>query len=45
MYLLYGVVLVLVPVLPHLYFDLFTGVLQIFIFVMLSMVFISLAME
>lgn len=45
MYLLYGVVPVLVPILPHMYFDLFAGVLQTFIFVMLSMVFISLAME
>lgn len=45
MYLLYSVVPVLVPVLPHIYFDLFAGVLQTFIFVMLSMVFISLAMD
>ncbi len=45
MYLLYSVVPALVPVIPHLYFDLFAGVLQTFIFVMLSMVFISLAME
>lgn len=34
-----------VPVIFHLYFDLFSGVLQTFIFVMLSMVFISMAMD
>lgn len=34
-----------VPVLIHLYFDVFAGVLQSFIFVMLTMVFVSLAME
>lgn len=45
MYLLYNVVPIAVPVVPHIYFDLFAGVLQTFIFVMLSMVFISLAME
>jgi F-type H+-transporting ATPase subunit a len=45
MYLLYSAVPVLIPVLPHIYFDLFAGILQTFIFVMLSMVFISLAMD
>ncbi|MDI6706409.1 MAG: F0F1 ATP synthase subunit A [Bacillota bacterium] len=45
MYLLYNVVPIAVPVVPHIYFDLFAGILQTFIFVMLSMVFISLAME
>ncbi len=34
-----------IPVVFHLYFDLFAGVLQTFIFVMLSMVFISMAMD
>lgn len=34
-----------VPVVFHMYFDLFAGVLQTFIFVMLSMVFVSLAMD
>ncbi|SCY87517.1 F0F1 ATP synthase subunit A [Alkaliphilus peptidifermentans] len=33
------------PVFFHLYFDLFSGVLHSFIFVMLSMVFISIAMD
>ncbi|MBM7615124.1 F0F1 ATP synthase subunit A [Alkaliphilus hydrothermalis] len=34
-----------IPIVFHLYFDLFSGVLQTFIFVMLSMVFISMAVE
>jgi F-type H+-transporting ATPase subunit a len=34
-----------IPVVLHLYFDVFAGVLQTFIFVMLSMVFISIAMD
>ncbi|ABR46576.1 ATP synthase F0, A subunit [Alkaliphilus metalliredigens QYMF] len=34
-----------IPVALHLYFDLFAGVLQTFIFVMLSMVFIAMAMD
>lgn len=34
-----------IPILAHLYFDIFSGLLQSFIFVMLSMVFISMAME
>lgn len=34
-----------VPVVFHMYFDLFAGVLQTFIFIMLSMVFVSLAMD
>lgn len=34
-----------IPVVLHLYFDVFAGVLQTFIFVMLTMVFVSLAME
>lgn len=34
-----------IPIVFHLYFDVFAGVLQSFIFVMLSMVFISIAMD
>ncbi|MCD5413506.1 MAG: F0F1 ATP synthase subunit A [Clostridiales bacterium] len=34
-----------VPFVFHMYFDLFAGVLQTFIFVMLSMVFVSIAMD
>lgn len=34
-----------IPIVAHLYFDIFSGLLQSFIFVMLSMVFISMAME
>ena len=34
-----------VPVVLHMYFDIFAGVLQSFIFVMLTMVFVSLAMD
>ena len=45
MYLVYQLIPFALPVLPHIYFDLFAGVLQTFIFVMLSMVFISLAMD
>ncbi len=35
----------LIPVPLHLYFDLFAGVLQAFIFVMLTMVFVGSATE
>ncbi len=42
--LLYSVLPVVVPVLPHFYFDLFAGILQAFIFVMLTMTFISRAL-
>lgn len=45
MYLLYQAIPIIIPILPHVYFDLFAGILQSFIFVMLSMVFISLAMD
>lgn len=45
MYLLYQVAPILVPVVPHMYFDLFSGIIQTFIFVMLTMVFISMAMD
>ena len=34
-----------IPVVLHLYFDVFAGVLQTFIFVMLTMVFVSIAMD
>lgn len=34
-----------VPAILHIYFDLFSGVLQSFIFTMLTMVFVSIAME
>jgi F-type H+-transporting ATPase subunit a len=34
-----------VPIPFHFYFDLFSGALQSFIFVMLTMVFISMAMD
>lgn len=43
--LLYSVLPIVVPVLPHIYFDVFSGLLQTFIFLMLSMVFISGAMD
>jgi F-type H+-transporting ATPase subunit a len=34
-----------VPIPFHFYFDMFSGALQSFIFVMLTMVFISMAMD
>lgn len=40
-----GAVALFVPVLPSLYFDIFSGLLQSFIFTMLTMVFITLALE
>lgn len=43
--LLYSVLPVLVPVLPHMYFDIFAGIIQTFIFVMLTMTFIARAMD
>ncbi len=43
--LLYGIFQLGIPVVLHAYFDLFAGLLQSFIFTMLSMVFISGAME
>lgn len=43
--LLYGVAPILVPVFPHVYFDLFSGVIQAFIFTMLTMVFVSMASD
>lgn len=41
---LIGIPLV-IPILGHMYFDVFSGLLQSFIFVMLSMVFIAMAMD
>ncbi len=43
--MIYGAFALFVPIVPHMYFDLFAGLLQSFIFVMLTMVFITLAME
>lgn len=43
--MVYSSVPVAVPVPLHLYFDIFVGLLQSFIFVMLTMVFVALAME
>jgi F-type H+-transporting ATPase subunit a len=45
MALLYSVTPVLIPVPLHLYFDVFSGVLQTFIFSMLTMTFIAMAMD
>jgi F-type H+-transporting ATPase subunit a len=45
MALIYSAAPIIAPILPHIYFDLFSGVLQTFIFVMLTMVFISMAMD
>lgn len=45
MYLIYQFAPFLIPILPHMYFDIFAGVIQTFIFVMLTMTYISLAME
>jgi F-type H+-transporting ATPase subunit a len=45
MALLYMFVPVLVPVIPHVYFDLFSGIIQAFIFTMLTMVFVSMAID
>lgn len=45
MSLIYSVTPLVIPVLPHVYFDVFSGLLQSFIFTMLSMVFISGAMD
>ncbi len=45
MYLIYQFAPILIPIVPHMYFDIFAGVIQTFIFVMLTMTYISLAME
>ncbi|ACB86398.1 F0F1 ATP synthase subunit A [Natranaerobius thermophilus] len=43
MALIYSFAPILIPVLPHMYFDIFAGIIQTFIFVMLTMTYISLA--
>lgn len=43
--MIYDVAPLFVPIVPHLYFDLFAGLLQSFIFLMLTMVFVKLAIE
>lgn len=43
--LIYSILPIGLPVPLHIYFDLFAGVLQSFIFTMLTMVFVSMAME
>lgn len=43
--MIYSIVPILVPVPLHVYFDLFAGILQSFIFTMLTMVFVSMATE
>lgn len=43
--LVYSFVPVILPVLPHIYFDFFVGLIQAFIFVMLTMTYIALAMD
>lgn len=40
-----GAIALFVPVLPSLYFDIFSGLLQSFIFTMLTMVFITLSLD
>ena len=45
MALLYSVIPIGIPAVLHVYFDLFSGLVQTFIFAMLSMVFISMAMD
>lgn len=45
MALLYQVIPLGVPAVLHVYFDVFSGLIQTFIFAMLSMVFISMAMD
>ncbi|NLJ85838.1 MAG: F0F1 ATP synthase subunit A [Firmicutes bacterium] len=45
MTLLYMVAPIVVPVIPHVYFDLFSGIIQAFIFTMLTMVFVSMAID
>ena len=43
--LLYSFAPVVIPIVPHMYFDIFVGIIQTFIFVMLTMTYISIAME
>lgn len=45
MALLYRVAPLIAPILPHMYFDIFAGVIQAFIFTMLTMVFITIASD
>lgn len=45
MLMMYMFIPLLVPIIGHLYFDVFAGVIQTFIFVMLTMTFITLAMD
>ncbi len=45
MFMLYHFAPPLAPIIGHAYFDVFAGVIQTFIFVMLTMTFVSLAME
>jgi len=43
--MLYNFAPVLVPVIGHVYFDIFAGVIQSFVFVMLTMTFVTMAMD
>lgn len=43
--LIYRFAPILVPIIPHMYFDIFSGIIQTFIFVMLTMTFISVALD
>ncbi len=43
--LLYSFAPIIIPIVPHLYFDIFVGIIQTFIFVMLTMTYISIAMD
>lgn len=43
--MIYSIVPIIIPIPLHFYFDLFAGVLQSFIFTMLTMVFVSMATE
>lgn len=45
MLMIYMFIPILFPIVGHLYFDVFAGVIQTFIFVMLTMTYITLAME
>jgi len=43
--LLYHFAPLLIPIIPHLYFDVFVGLIQAFIFIMLTMTYITIGME
>ncbi len=43
--LLYSFAPIIIPIIPHMYFDIFVGIIQTFIFVMLTMTYVSIAME